>query len=61
MTPLQKQEENLKQEVSRKPNKSIPHTCTSRSSYMTSFLLDPVFGSTTLCGTSESHAYPTQS
>jgi hypothetical protein len=37
-----------------KTNKNSPHTCTSRSSCMTSFSLDPVFGSTTLCGTSES-------
>jgi hypothetical protein len=28
---------------------------------MTSFFLDPVFGSTISCGTSESHIYPTQS
>jgi hypothetical protein len=28
---------------------------------MTSFFLDPVFGSTTSCGTSEPHTYPTQS
>jgi hypothetical protein len=50
-----------KERVIRKINKNIPHTCTSRSSCMTSFFLDPVFGSTTLCGTSESHAFPTQS
>jgi hypothetical protein len=47
--------------VLKKTNKNIPHTCTSRSSCMTSFSLDPVFGSTTSCGTSESHACPTQS
>jgi hypothetical protein len=46
--------------VHRKTNKNIPHTCTSRSSCMTSFFLDLVFGSTTSCGTSEPHAYPTQ-
>jgi hypothetical protein len=40
--------------------KNVPHTCTSRSSCMTSFFLDPVFGSTTSCGTSEPHTYPTQ-
>jgi hypothetical protein len=40
--------------VFRKANKNIPHTCTSRSSCMTSFFLAPVFGSTTSCGTSES-------
>jgi hypothetical protein len=34
-------------------HKNIPSTCTSRSSCMTSFILDPIFGSTT-CGTSES-------
>jgi hypothetical protein len=28
-------------------HKNIPHTCTSQSSCMTSFFLDPVFGSTT--------------
>jgi hypothetical protein len=50
-----------KQGVLSKTNKYIPHTCTSRSSCMTSFFLDPVFGSTTSCGTSESHIYPTQS
>jgi hypothetical protein len=33
--------------------KNIPHTCTSRSSCMTSFFLDPVFGWTISCGTSE--------
>jgi hypothetical protein len=42
-------------------HKNIPHTCTSRSSCMTSFFLDPVFGSTTSCGTSEPHTSPTQS
>jgi hypothetical protein len=41
--------------------KNIPHTCTSRSSCMTSLFLDPVFGSTISCGTSEPHTYPTQS
>jgi hypothetical protein len=35
-------------------NKNIPRTCISRSSCMTSFFLDPVFGSTTSCGTNES-------
>jgi hypothetical protein len=42
-------------------HKNIPHTCKSRSSCMTSFFLDPVFGSTISCGTSEPHTYPTQS
>jgi hypothetical protein len=42
-------------------HKNIPHTCTSRSSCMTSFFLDSVFGSTISCGTSEPHTYPTQS
>jgi hypothetical protein len=42
-------------------HKNIPQTCTSRSSCMTSFFLDPVFGKTISCGTSESHTYPTQS
>jgi hypothetical protein len=50
-----------KQWVFRKANKYIPHTCTSRSSCMTSFFLDLVFGSTISCGTSESHTFPTQS
>jgi hypothetical protein len=49
-----------KQGVFRK-HKNIPHTCTSRSSCMTSFFLDLVFGSTILCGTNEPHTYPTQS
>jgi hypothetical protein len=49
-----------KQGVFRK-HKTIPHTCTSQSSCMTSFFLDPVLGSTISCGTSESHTYPTQS
>jgi hypothetical protein len=35
-------------------HKNITRTRTSRSSCMTSFFLDPVFGSTTSCGTSES-------
>jgi hypothetical protein len=35
----------------------VPHTCTSRSSCMTSFFLDPAFGSTISCDTSESHTY----
>jgi hypothetical protein len=35
-------------------HKNIPHTCTSRSSCLTSFFVDPVFGSTISCGTSES-------
>jgi hypothetical protein len=63
MTPLQNKSKRRisKQGVLRKTNKNIPHTCTSRSSCMTSFFLDPVFGSTTSCGTSESHTYPTQS
>jgi hypothetical protein len=43
-----------------KTNKNISHTCTSQSSCMTSFFLNPVFRSITLCGTSESHTYPTQ-
>jgi hypothetical protein len=47
--------------VFRKTNKNIPHTCNSRLSCMTSFFLDPIFGFTTSCGTSESHTYPTQS
>jgi hypothetical protein len=42
-----------KQGVFRK-TKNIPCTCTSRSSCMTSFFLDLVFGSTTSCGTSVS-------
>jgi hypothetical protein len=42
-------------------HKNIPHTCTSRSSWMTSFFLDLVFGSTTSYGISDSHSYPTQS
>jgi hypothetical protein len=42
-------------------HKKIPQTCTSRSSCMTSFFVDPVFGSITSCGTSEPHTYPTQS
>jgi hypothetical protein len=33
---------------------NIQRTCTSRSSCMTSFFLDPVFGATTSCGTIES-------
>jgi hypothetical protein len=33
---------------------NIPRTCTSRSSCMTSFFFDPVFGATTSCGTSGS-------
>jgi hypothetical protein len=43
-----------KQGVFRKANKYILHTCTSQSSLMTSFFLDPVFGSTISCDTSES-------
>jgi hypothetical protein len=35
-------------------HKNVPHTCTSRSSCTTKFFLDPVFGSTTSCGTNES-------
>jgi hypothetical protein len=37
-----------------KKHKNIPHTCTSQSSCMISFFLDPVFGWITSCGTSES-------
>jgi hypothetical protein len=59
--PLKARGESQSKEYLEKINKNIPHTCTSRSSCMTSFFLDPVFGSTTLWGTSESHAYPTQS
>jgi hypothetical protein len=40
--------------VFRKTQKNILRTCTSRSSCMTSFFSDQVFGSTTSCGTSES-------
>jgi hypothetical protein len=63
MTPLQNKSKRRisKQGVFTKANKNIPHTCTSRSSCMTSFFLDPVFGSTETCGTSEPHTYPTQS
>jgi hypothetical protein len=50
-----------KQGVSRKTRKSIPHSCTSRSSCITSFFLDLVFGSAISWGTSEPHANPTQS
>jgi hypothetical protein len=42
-------------------HKNIPHTCTSRSSCITSFFLDLIFGSTISCGTSEPHTYPTKS
>jgi hypothetical protein len=63
MTPLQNKSKRRisKQGVFRKKHKNIPHTCTSRSSCMTSLFLDPVLGSTTSCGTSEPHTYPTQS
>jgi hypothetical protein len=63
MTPLQNKRKRRisKQGVLRKTHKYIPHTCTSRSSCMTSFFLYQVFGSTTSCGTSESHTYPSQS
>jgi hypothetical protein len=45
MTPLDNKSKRRisKQGVFRK-TKNIPHTCTSRSSCMTSFFLDPVFG-----------------
>jgi hypothetical protein len=56
MTPLQikARGESQSKECLEKQTKNIPHTCTSRSSCMTSFFLDLVFGSTTSCGTSES-------
>jgi hypothetical protein len=63
MTPLQNKSKRRisKQGVFRKANKNIPHTCTSQSSCMTSFFLDPVFSSTISCGTNEPHTSPTQS
>jgi hypothetical protein len=53
MTPVQNKSKRRisKRGVFRK-TKNIPHTCTYRSSCRTSFFLHPVFGSTTLCGTS---------
>jgi hypothetical protein len=62
MTPLQNKSKRRvsNQGVFRETNKNIPHTCTSRSSCITSFFLDPIFGSTTSCGTSKAHTYPTQ-
>jgi hypothetical protein len=63
MTPLQNKSKKRisKQGVFRKKHKNIAHTCTSRLSCMTSLFLDPVFGSTTSCGTSEPHTSPTSS
>jgi hypothetical protein len=56
MTPskIKARGESQSKECLEKTNKNIPHTCTSRSCCITSFFLDPVFGSTTSCGTSES-------
>jgi hypothetical protein len=53
--------ESQSKESLEKTQKYNPHTCTYRSSCMTSFFLDPVLGSTISCGTSETHTYPTQS
>jgi hypothetical protein len=52
--PLKARGESQSKEYLEKINKKTPHTCTSRSSGMTSFFLDLVFGSTTSCGTSDS-------
>jgi hypothetical protein len=65
---IEKREESVKHDPPSKVNargesqskeclekhKKFAYTCTSRSSCMTSFFLDPVFGSTISCGTSES-------
>jgi hypothetical protein len=54
-TPLQtKSKKRISKHGVFKKNTIFSHTCTSRSSCMTGFFLDPVFGLTISCGISES-------